>query len=61
MDLSVMLAHKVSLGLQDLQKWGRRIIAERNAKEAEKSTWIGQMVVAKSIEELNGLIRLCAA
>ena len=57
MDLSVTPARKVSLGLQDLQKRGQRIIAERNAKEAEKSTWISQMVAAKSIEGMNRLIR----
>ena len=55
------LARKVGPGLQDLQKRGRRILAERNAKKAKENTWIGWMVVAKSIEELNGLIRSCAA
>ena len=60
-DLSVTLACKVSLGLQDLQKRGRRILAERNTKKDEENTWIGRMVVAESIEELNGLIRSCAA
>ena len=55
------LARKVGPGLQDLQKRGRRILAERNAKKAKENTWIGWMVVAKSIEELNGLIRSRAA
>ena len=60
-DPSVTLARKVGPGLQDLQKRGRRILAERNAEKAEENTWISQMVVAESIEELNGLIRSCAA
>ena len=60
MDPSVMLARKVSLGLQDLQKWGWRILASRNAGEAEENMWIGRMVVAKSIQELDGHIRSCA-
>ena len=61
MDLSVTLARKVSLGLQDLQKWGWRILAEQNAEKAEENTWIGQMVAAKSIGELGRLIRSRAA
>ena len=60
-DPSVMLAHKVGPGLQDLQKWGQRILVEKKAEEAEKNTWIGQMVVTKSIKELDGLIRSRAA
>ena len=59
-DSSMMLACKVSPGLQDLQKRGRRILAERNAEKAEENTWIGQMVAAESIGELDGLIRSCA-
>ena len=55
------LAHKVGPGLQGLQKQGRRILAERNAKKAKENTWIGQMVVAESIGELDGLIRSHAA
>ena len=60
-DPSVTLACKVGLGLQDLQKWGRRILAERNAEKTEENTWIGWMVAAESIGELDGLIRSCAA
>ena len=51
------LTRKVSLGLQDLQRRGRRILAERNAKKAEEKTWISRMVAAESIGELDGLIR----
>ena len=60
-DGSVTLAHKVGPGLQDLQKQGRRILAERNAEKAEENTWIGRMVAAESIEELDGLIKSRAA
>ena len=56
-DLSVMLAHKVGLGLQDLQMQGCRILAEKNAKKAKENMWIGWMVMAESIGELDGLIR----
>ena len=51
------LACKVGPGLQDLQKRGRRILAERNAEKAEENTWIGWMVAAESIRELDGLIK----
>ena len=51
------LAHKVGLGLQDLQKRGRRILAERNAEKAEENTWIGRMVVAENINDLQELIK----
>ena len=61
MDPSMTLAHKVGPGLQDLQKQGRRILAEGNAKKAEENTWIGRMVAAESIGDLNGLIKSCAA
>ena len=61
MDLSVMLTRKVGLGLQDLQKRVWRILAEQNAEKAKENTWIGRMVVAKSIEELDGLIKSRAA
>ena len=60
-DPSMTLARKVGLGLQDLQKRGRRILAEQNAEKAEENTWIGRMVVAESIGELDGLIRSHAA
>ena len=55
------LAHKVGPGLQDLQKRGRRILAEKIAKKAKENMWIGQMVSAKSIGDLDGLIRSHAA
>ena len=55
------LAHKVGLGLQDLQKRVRRILAERNVEKTEENTWIGRMVAAESIEELYGLIKSRAA
>ena len=32
-------------------------MAEKKAEEAEKSTWIGWMVAAESIKELDRLIR----
>ena len=56
-DLSMTLACKVDLGLQDLQKRGRRILAERNAEKAEENTWIGQMVVAENINDMKALIK----
>ena len=56
-DPSVTLARKVGPGLQDLQKQGQRILAEKNAKKAEENTWISWMVAAESIGELNRLIR----
>ena len=58
---TVTLARKVGPGLQDLQTRAQRILAEKNAKKAEENTWIGQMVAAESIEELDGLIKSCAA
>ena len=58
---SVTLAHKVGPGLQDLQTRARRILAERNAEKAEENTWIGRMVAAESIGELDGLIKSRAA
>ena len=57
MDLSVTLAHKVGLGLQDLQTRVRRILAERNAEKAEENTWIGRMVAAKNINDMKALIK----
>ena len=59
--LAVTLTHKVSPGLQDLQTRAQRILAEKNAKKAEENTWIGRMVAAESIGELNGLIKSRAA
>ena len=59
--LPVTFAHKVGPGLQDLQTRARRILAERNAEKAEENTWIGRMVAAESIGELDGLIRSRAA
>ena len=58
---TVTLARKVGLELQDLQTRARRILAERNAEKAEENTWIGRMVAAESIGELDGLIRSRAA
>ena len=60
-DPSVTLTCKVGPGLQDLQKRVRRILAERNAMKAEENTWIGRMVAAESIGELDGLIKSHAA
>ena len=56
-DPSVMLARKVGPGLLDLQKQGRRILAEKNAKKAKENMWISWMIAAESITELDGLIR----
>ena len=36
-------------------------MAEQNAKKAEENMWIGWMVAAESIGELNGFIRSHAA
>ena len=55
------LAHKVGPGLQDLQIRARRILAEKNAEKAEENMWIGRMVAAESIGELDGLIKSCVA
>ena len=55
------LAHKVGPGLQDLQIQARRILAEKNAEKAEENMWIGRMVAAESIGELDGLIKSCVA
>ena len=60
-DPPVTLARKVDPGLQDLQTRARRILAARNAEKAEENTWIGRMVTAESIGELNGLIKSRAA
>ena len=53
----VTLAHKVGPGLQDLQTRVRRILAERNAEKAEENTWIGRMVAAETINEMEALIK----
>ena len=58
---SVTLARKVGPGLQDLQKRARRILAEKDAEKAEENTWISRMVAAKSIGELDRLIKSRAA
>ena len=58
---TVTLARKVDPGLQDLQTRAQRILVERNAEKAEENTWIGQMVAAESIGELDGLIKSRAA
>ena len=51
------LACKVGPGLQDLQKRGRRILAERNAEKAEENMWIGRMVAAENINDMKALIK----
>ena len=56
-DPPVTFAHKVSPGLQDLQKRVRRILAERNAEKAEENTWIGWMVAAENINDMKVLIK----
>ena len=56
---AVTLARKVGPGLQDLQMRGRRILAERNAEKAEENMWIGQMIAAKSINDMKALIKSC--
>ena len=53
----VTLTRKVGPGLQDLQTRARRILAERNAEKAEENTWIGRMVAAENINELEALIK----
>ena len=55
--LTVTLAREVGPGVQDLQKRAQRILAERNAEKAEENTWIGRMVAAESINELEALIK----
>ena len=57
MDPSVTLTRKVSPGLQDLQKQGQRILAEKNAEKAEENTWIGHMVAAENINKMKMLIK----
>ena len=54
---TVTLARKVGPGLQDLQTRARRILAERNAEKAEENTWIGRMIAAENINELEALIK----
>ena len=54
---TVTLARKVDPGLQDLQTRAQRILAERNAEKAEENTWIGRMVAAENINELEALIK----
>ena len=55
----MMLAHKVSPGLQDLQKRGRRILAMKKAKDGKENMWIGQMVVAEGLKVMKMLIQSC--
>ena len=50
-------ARKVGLGLQDLQTRVQRILAERNAEKAEENTWIGRMVAAENINNMEALIK----
>ena len=54
---AMMLARKVSPGLQDLQKRTQRILAERNAEKAEENTWIGRMIAAENINDMKVLIK----
>ena len=56
-DPPVTLARKVGPGLQDLQTRAQRILAERNAEKAKENTWIGRMVAAENINELEALIK----
>ena len=56
-DPSVTLTHKVGPGLQDLQKWGRRILAKQNAEKAEENMWIDWMVAAENINNMKTLIK----
>ena len=53
------LARKVGLGLQDLQTWAQRILAEENTRKAKENTWIGQMVAAENINDMKALIKSC--
>ena len=52
-----MTAHKVGPGLEDLRTRARRILAEKNAEKAEENTWIGRMIAAESLQELEALIK----
>ena len=54
---TVTIARKVGPGLQDLQTRARRILAERNAEKAEENTWIGRMIAAESLKELEVLVK----
>ena len=54
---TVTLTRKVGPGLRDLQTRARRILAEKNAEKAEENTWIGRMVAAESLKELETLVK----
>ena len=54
---TVTIAHKVGPGLEDLQTRVWRILAERNAEKAEENTWIGWMIAAENINELEALVK----
>ena len=54
---TVTLARKVSPGLQDLQTRAQRILAERNAEKTKENMWIGRMIAAENINELEALIK----
>ena len=54
---TVTPARKVNPGLQDLQTQAQRILAERNAEKAKEKTWIGRMIAAENINELEALIK----
>ena len=60
-DPSLTLTHKVGPGLQDLQKRARRILAKQNTEKAEENTWIGWMIVAESLRELQALVKSCGS
>ena len=51
------LAQWVGPGLQDFQKQGQRILAARNAEEAKENTWIGWMIMAENIKDMQALVK----
>ena len=55
---TVTPARKVGPGVQDLQTRARRILAEKNAEKAEENTWIGRMIAAENINDLEALIKI---
>ena len=54
---TVTPARKVGPGVQDLQTRVRRILAEKNAEKAEENTWIGRMIAAENINDMEALIK----
>ena len=61
MDPSMTMPHRSIPGLQDLQKRAWKIVAKKNAEKADENTWIGRMLVAESLGDLEGLIKSHAA